>query len=278
MTVEVAREAEVYGWDWSATTHAGRDRVVNDLLDAVGTVVALPAGGLQGWTQSVEGYDGQGYKLATVYFGGRDDVHCVASSGAADAVRSEVTYDGEVKTSRVDTRVDSLVPFDDLRAVLIEAAGPRTKVVEMRSSVGGESTGRTVYLGSPTSAVRVRLYEKWLESPGQYEEGTSRVEVQLRPPSRAKVAVSKWSRAETFCASQLTRRLADALGSDLEVPASLQKSRGTPDLERTLAAMGEQYGKAYARWMRVSGGDVGVVLDHLSRTRENPALGAPGAR
>jgi len=163
----------------------------------------------------------------------------------------------------VDTRVDTLVPFDDLRGVCEAVAGMKARITYMESSQGGESTGRTIYVGSPSSAVRVRVYEKWLESPGQYVEGTNRVEVQLRPPSRAKEMVSGWTRAETFCASQLTRRLADELGTDVAHPGSLQKSRGTPDLEETMKAMGEQYGKAVERWLSVSGGDVDRVLDYL---------------
>jgi hypothetical protein len=139
----------------------------------------------------------------------------------------------------------------------------KARVTYMESRQAGESTGRTVYLGSPSSAVRVRVYEKWLESPGQYVEGTNRVEVQLRPPSRAKERVSSWTPAETFCASQLTRRLADQLGSEVARPGTLQKSRGTPDLEQTLEAMGSQYGKAVDRWLSVSGGDVDRVLDYL---------------
>jgi len=257
--------AEIYGWDWSSTTHDARDGVVGDLLSALGARVAVPGKGLQGWSQSVKAFDRGGYALGAVYFGGgRDDVHVISTSSAADAARgSVVRRDGGARTARVDTRVDTLVPFDDLRGVCEAVAGMKARITYMESSQGGESTGRTIYVGSPSSAVRVRVYEKWLESPGQYVEGTNRVEVQLRPPSRAKEMVSGWTRAETFCASQLTRRLADELGTDVAHPGSLQKSRGTPDLEETMKAMGEQYGKAVERWLSVSGGDVDRVLDYL---------------
>jgi DNA relaxase NicK len=170
--------------------------------------------------------------------------------------------------------VDTLAPFEDLRAVCLEAAGMKARVTYLESEQGGESLGRTLYVGAPTSAVRVRVYEKWLESPGQYVEGTNRVEVQLRPPSRAKGPVSAWTPAETFCASQLTRRLASELGLEVAHPGTLQKSRETPDLERTLEAMGTQYGKAVDRWLSLSGGDVGTVLDHLAQSAVRPVLEA----
>lgn len=254
-----------YGWDWSSTTHDARDGVVGDLLSALGTRVAVRGKGLQGWSQSVKAYDKGGYLLGSVYYGGgRDDVHVVSTSSAADAARRAVVRrDGAARTSRVDTRVDTLVTFDDLRGVCQAVAGMKARLTYMESSQGGESTGRTLYVGAPSSAVRVRVYEKWLESPGQYVEGTNRVEVQVRPPSRAKERVSSWTPAETFCASQLTRRLAHELRTEVAHPGTLQKSRGKPDLMETMVAMGEQYGPAVDRWLTYSGGDVGAIYDCL---------------
>lgn len=254
-----------FGWDWSATTHEGRDRVVNDLLTALGAEVALPGKGLQGWSSSVQAFDAEGYLRGSVYFGGgRPDVHVVSTSAVADQARRAVLdSDDSARTSRVDTRVDTLMPFDALRHVCEQVAGQKARLTYMESSQRGESLGRTLYVGAPSSAVRVRVYEKWRESPGQYLEGTNRVEVQLRPPSRAKGMVSAWSPAETFCASQLTRRLAHELAAEVAHPATLQKSRGTPDLERTLSAMAEQYGPAVERWLAVSGGDLDTVVGYL---------------
>lgn len=259
-----------YGWDWSATTHdaRGTDSTVKDmsadLISTLGGGFYVPGKGLQGWSQSVQVFDDEGFRLGSVYFGGdRTDVHVVSTSSAADIARPLVADKYGAKTSRVDTRVDTLMPFDELRAVCEDVAGPRTKVTYMESFVGGESSGRTLYVGAPSSDCRVRVYEKWLESPGQYEEGTNRVEVQLRPPSRGKGHVSRWPAVATFCASKLTRRLADALETEVVDPGSLQKSRGTPDLESTLEAMGTQYGKAVRRWLDLSQGDLGKVLEHL---------------
>jgi hypothetical protein len=253
-----------YGWDWSATTHEGYRGVVDDLLAALGAETVTIGKGLQGWSQSAVAFGAGGYKAGAVYFGGgRDDVHVVSTSQQADEARRAVVGIGEARTARVDTRVDTLLPFGELRSLCEAVAGPQTKVTYMESRIGDASAGRTLYVGSPSSSVRVRLYEKWLESPGLYVEGTNRVEVQLRPPSRAKAMVSTWGPGETFCASKLTRRLADALGSVVEHPGTLEKSRGTPDLERTLEAMGEQYGNAFRRWMDQSSGDLGKVLGYL---------------
>lgn len=260
--------ADVYGWDWTATTHDApedeRPALVRSALEALGGVHTLPGKGLQGWSRSLASFDCDGYALGTVYFGGRDDVHVVATSSAADVVRSDVLGAAPGKTSRVDTRVDTLVPFEDLERVLEDAADTYGSLItRVESSKRGVSQGRTVYLGAPSSAIRVRLYEKHLESPGQYVDGTNRVEVQLRPPSAMKGEVSRWSRVETFCASKVTAHLAVELGNDLAEPASLHIKRDTPTLEQSLAAMGKQYRRGVGRWLEVSGGDVSRVLEHL---------------
>lgn len=258
-----------YGWDWSATTHRlDNDQTVTHLLRLLDGATVLPGRGYQGWPMSLTSYDADGFKIGTVYFGGgRDDVHVIASSAAADVVRPSVAgY--EARTARVDTRVDTLLTWDACSTVLEHASDVYgSELVYYEKKRRGESLGRTIYLGAASSWVRVRLYEKWLESPGEYEPGTNRLEVQLRPPSRVKADVSSWDRAMTFCASKTTRTLAERLGADYAPKATLHVSRGTPDLERTLSVMGQQYGPAVERWLQLSGGDIGRVVEYLTTTQ-----------
>lgn len=262
-----------YGWDWSATTHEVKDdRTVEQLLRALGAVTYSPGKGLQGWSKSITAYDVAGFKLGAVYFGGgRPDAHVLSTSAAADAARRQVAGLFDARTARVDTRVDTLLPMPEIEALMREASltyGSLLTTIE--SERHGESCGRTLYLGAPSSAVRVRAYEKWLESPGQYVEGTNRVEVQLRPPSRVKGAVSAWTPAQTFCASKTTAELAAMLGADLAPKASLHVSRGTPDLVRTMKVMGDQYGPSYRKFMEWSGGDLGRILEFMEDTGPDP--------
>lgn len=254
-----------YGWDWSATTHDARDEVVIDLVRALGAHHVVPGKGLQGWSQSVKCYDAEGFALGAVYFGGgREDVHVLSTSSEADAARRAVVGMDRARTSRVDTRVDTLIPFERLVAVLEAAAETYgSRLIYMESKERGESLGRTLYLGAPSSIVRVRVYEKWLQAPGEYAEGTNRVEVQLRPQSKVKERVSQMGPAETFCASKTTRDLAERLGADFAPVTSVRLKRGTPDLEQSLEAMGEQYRNVVERWLNFSGGDLGKVIDYL---------------
>ena len=255
-----------YGWDWSATTHDAEEDSVYRMLEALGSVNTLRGKGLQGWSQSVKAFDREGYALGSIYFGGgRKDLHVVSTSSVAATSRPLVTGIGNARTARVDTRVDTLIPFEELEKILTAASATYgSRITYMESKAGGASLGKTLYLGAPGSRIRVRVYEKWLESPGQYLEGTNRVEVQLRPDSRAKAGVSAWDPAQTFCASRTTRDLAQRLG-DLDTPiVSVQKRRPTPTLEETLQAMGTQYGNAVQKWLEISGGDIGKVNDYLT--------------
>lgn len=262
-----AGSSGVFGWDWSQTTHLHAPDAVPTLLEALGSSYAVPGKGLQGWERSAQGFDEQGYAVGTVYFGGpRGDVHVRSTSGAAHNARHAVAGLYEAKTARVDTRVDTLKTFDELALILEDAANMYgTQIIRYESERNRQSTGRTIYLGAPTSAIRVRLYEKWLESPGEYVPGTNRVEVQLRPASRVKEVVSSWTPAETFCASRVTRALADQLAGDLVPTKTLHVARRAPDIERAIEAMGEQYSGAVHRYLEWSGGDIGTLMAYLLR-------------
>jgi hypothetical protein len=255
-----------YGWDWSATTHDASQGCVDTVLSRLGAKNVIPGKGLQGWTQSVKAFDGDGYALGSIYFGGgRDDIHVVSTSAVADKARPLVTDYANARTARVDTRVDTLLPWDQLEQVLSAAAETYgAQITFMESKERGVSKGRTLYLGAPSSRIRVRVYEKWLESPNEYAYGTNRVEVQLRPHSAVKGDVSSWTPGETFCASRTTRDLAERLGHSYMPEASLRINRKKPDLEQTLASMAKQYGNAVARFLEHTGGDIGRVMGMLT--------------
>jgi DNA relaxase NicK len=262
---------DFYGWDWSSTTHDASEGCVDVLLHRLGAKNVVPGKGLQGWSQSVKAFDGDGYALGSVYFGGgRDDVHVVSTSSVADRARPLVTDFGNAKTARVDTRVDTLLPWDQLADVLNAAAETYgSQITFMESKERGVSKGRTLYLGAPSSRIRVRVYEKHLESPGEYAFGTNRVEVQLRPHSAVKSAVSSWSPGETFCASRTTRDLAERLGHTFTPEATLRIKPKAPTLDETMQSMARQYGSAVARFLEHTGGDIGRVLSYLTDMDEH---------
>src|SRR4051794_40818094 len=92
-SADAGAEPAPYGWDWSATTHdaLGTEVTVSELVTSLlcclePQTVIRGGKGLQGWGESVDAFDVGGYRLGRVYFGGRSDVHVVATSAAADVV------------------------------------------------------------------------------------------------------------------------------------------------------------------------------------------------
>lgn len=253
-------------WDYSATTHPkGRGTgTVRDLYEALGSHSDEPGKGLQGWSDSLRCYDAGGDLVGTIYYGGREDVHCVVSGAVSDSARSAVSALRGASTSRVDTRLDTMLRYEDVAGLLQQTADTYgSKIITMQSSLRRKNLGRTMYLGAATSRLRVRLYEKHLESPAQYPEGLNRVEVQLRPDSKHKVKVSGWSRSQTFGASKTTRDLAALLGVHVTNAEPITTTSRVADLDRAMAAMGSQYGKTVRRFMERTGGDVNRLLSFL---------------
>lgn len=267
-------------WDYSATTHLLKSPTgVGALVKAIGSDSDILGPGLQGWKLGTKCYDARGDLLGTIYHGGREDVHVVLSGGVTDGLREAVLAVGGIggaRTARVDTRVDTLRTFEDLAGVLeICADRAGMQVITINNRVRGVNKGRTVYIGAASSRIRVRLYEKWLESPGEYVQGTNRVEVQLRPSSSSKSDVSGWDRTQTFACSPMTRRLADMLGLDEGSPVALQSGqKAAPDLDRAVLAMGRQYGKTVRGFMARTGGDVSSLLEYLAVSESSLAVAA----
>lgn len=93
------------------------------------------------------------------------------------------------------TRVDSCADFD-VPGAFEALLGPSTEVKKERRIMGGKAgdwddfpeKGRTLYLGSQSSPVRMRLYEKGLQPEYAHLErpNWARIEVQVRPSKDAK--------------------------------------------------------------------------------------------
>lgn len=102
--------------------------------------------------------------------------------------------------------------------------------------------GRTLYLGSKASAVRVRVYEKGRQLPAAGRPAWVRAEVQVRPGKAAKAAVSALSASELWGAARWSGELHERLTGDA-VPAARVVVWQEPDHERAYQALLHQYGR-----------------------------------
>jgi len=157
-------------------------------------------------------------------------------------------------------------------AALLE---PSIEVKKARKIMGGKAgdwddfpeKGRTLYLGSKSSPVRMRLYEKGLQPEYQHlnRPNWARIEVQVRPAKEAKTAFSDLSAMDVWGASRWTR---DIAGRVLEQHVDPHPAGSTYRLtaqETALRWMCKQYGAHLASLAQDLGGwdCVGLTLKEI---------------
>ena len=244
----------------SATIQEDSETVAEVLASALGAQLEV-ARGMLGYSLS-RVVKREGETLARVLYGGRNgNPHVITTSGAVDDVvpvlRAAWADDHQV------TRMDSAQDFDGAGAfarirgqLLARAESGRLSVTEMQSTRGGVLS-RTVYLGAPSSPVRVRLYEKGAMNLQNGDLTSSpdwvRLEIQVRPKGApARVAAATVDPVEAWGFSAWTRDLArDILSVDVDrVNMNLKRE---PDYARALLFLERQYSATLRKALVVEG-------------------------
>jgi DNA relaxase NicK len=131
--------------------------------------------------------------------------------------------------------------------------------------------GDTLYVGSQTSRVMIRLYEKGKEQrlTGAKRDLWWRAEVQLRPDTKAKQWAYSWSAGMVWGSSRITREFMAYLTGEKLVANNLQVSDMKKGLEDRAAWLVKQYGNLLKELVEETGSwaGVGVMLDRLSEAR-----------
>jgi hypothetical protein len=259
-------------FDWMQTTVHEDPKEIFDTLE--GTLGGeLEAGrGLNGYERSMT-VKREGETLAKVFYGGYNGWPNVLASGAAtDDVAPVVRAAWPVhEVTRMDSAQDFVSEggYDAVRSELVaihEKAGLSKREIE--STVQGVRS-RTIYLGSPSSRVQVRLYEKGMFEHqlgnADAESAWFRLEAQIRPtgPARAKAAEVDASEAWGF--SPWTRDLA-AVVMDLDVDRVTMQLKREPDYMRAMRALEQQYAATLKKALAVEGSwdAVGRLLGVIS--------------
>lgn len=172
------------------------------------------------------------------------------------------------------SRADSAIDFSggaDFYDYAHDWASDRFKGrVKMRQWIdeSGPQDARTFYLGSPSSEVVVRIYEKWLQDP-TYSAGTVRAEVQVRPEKRARKRYAGTASSDDLWGfSRFSRLLASELAS-VGAPAPPPRSARVSDLDRALDTVVRQYRRTFLEHLERLDGDVDAwSTDLLSRILE----------
>lgn len=220
----------------------------------------LEAGrGLNGYHRSQAVKRGGETLARVLYEGSNGPPHIIATGAASDDVVPVIRAawpDHEV--TRMDTAQDFSQDggYEQLAAVM-EAMSATTRLTLTKlESVRNGVRSRTVYLGAPSSRVRVRLYEKGRFEQQQGHEADShwfRLESQIRPTGKdARQLAAHIDPVEAWGMARWTRDLAStAMG--LEVEPITMRTRREPDYMRAIRNMARQYGPTLAKAVEVEG-------------------------
>lgn len=250
--------AKTARFDWYQSTvavHCPEDSgLVSALLRAWPLSDWKPAKNLNGYTHGGAIVRGD-QTLCHVCWGGQLGVNCKTTSDESPVLAAALAAFGK---QHLPTRIDSCIDwvdeglFDSLAAHLIEfAKGNRLALNQVGDWIRGE--GRTLYVGSESSPVRLVIYEKGYEQGGDAPRDWVRMEARIRPKREHRAMVAGWDASMVFNAQWLPDAL-QALGwDDLNERAAIGTVWRKSDAERARAALIKQYGGILAAWAEESG-------------------------
>lgn len=171
------------------------------------------------------------------------------------------------------TRVDSCVDFDEsgawdkLIGQIIQVKEQFGLRGEKRGDWDYPEDGRTQYLGAPSSAVRVRLYEKGKQPEYRHLERFNwvRLEAQVRPVKEARNVYSSVSASDVWGASGFTRDLCARVLHMAIKPCPAGTTWKLSKEDQALQWMCKQYGKALVNLANTCGGwkEAGLTLGEM---------------
>lgn len=195
--------------------------------------------------------DETGSEVGAISHGGRQgsrlmfEVKGQHSPKAAEALRTRFPH----RVTRADVCADFDAPgaFEALLATCIEVK----KAHRIIGDKAGDwddfpEKGRTQYLGSTSSPVRMRLYEKGLQPEYAHlnRPNWARIEVQVRPAKEAKESFASLSPIECWGASRWSREIAARVLQQHVDPHPAGTTYRLSDNETKLRWMCKQYGAA----------------------------------
>ena len=234
-----------------------------------------------------------GETIATVHYGGNHSngvptTHLISTGSQAETVAHLMrTSLPNHEVTRLDVCVDYMFP--NLFDLMIEPLLAIAKTSGVRPYRNGDwdsaTPARTLYLGSPSSRARLRVYEKGVQlmetgqyqpnqvlcfsesskSHGDYEKQRTaiaeeldirnwvRFELQLRPQGSNQRGIFAHATAEQcWGASPASRSLIEAIGGPTLKPMKLQHKKMS-DLDRKMHFMAKHYGSACREYVSKHG-------------------------
>lgn len=265
---------------------------VDDVLEAcmgLGVCVQIEhTKGRQGYSTVTRLVDAEGLVGQVLHGGSHAYPHAVFTSDGAQAgaelIRARFP---EHEVSRLDVREDfgDVGAFDLMLPALLSVAERHRVRVDTRGDHLLRMEARTVYLGAPSSAVRLRQYDKAAELRSKFAadpvrlatvpDNLTRLEAQVRPQtSQGRRQFASIEPLAVMGSSAWLREVWQAVGGmDLE-PVQVGKAWRQSDDDRAYAYMLSQYGGLIERRQAVHGSwaCMGEQLGHDLSARKTERL------
>ena len=212
--------------DWLSATTSMEPGLIAGRLRSVGASdvhAAMPH--TRGYTRCCDVINGAGDAICTIESGASHGRNLVVASGSQPNVhiRQVLAAVDDCLATRVDSAIDVEGDWDYYAHLAQKAAcTPRKGCPAVRSIQHIESpTGRTLYLGSPRSAIVVRVYEKsreqWAKGNGDFPEGIIRLELQWRPKGSDRRVAMTVRPSQMWGVSPWTTEIAHSILDDVHV-------------------------------------------------------------
>ena len=239
-------------------------------------------------TRAAKGYDSGaqfvvgGEVLYRLNFGGRNEEYgpnVLASGSSAEKLAKLLReHYPKHRVSRVDSCEDyhHKDVYDYLRKKALKIAKEqKVQAREIVKPLVESDDGRTLYIGSTTSPVSMRIYEKGKQL-GREEEWV-RAELQFRPTKQLKDIAAYLSPLETWAVAKWSHAVAQMMGHEKLKRVDAQIYQPS-DHERAYRFMLKQYSKVlhamkgtHGSWETV-GAQIGHDLAHLDEQPEKIVL------
>ena len=236
-------------WDWySPTLSVGPDEVLGE-LSSLGE--PRPCRALYSYERGMEFFRPDGESVCRAFWGGVNgerSVHVQCSGSlTGQVVRLIRATWPEHRVARADACADWCEV--GVWRPLLKAVLRVRKEFGLASGLDGDwitrQGGRTIYLGSPKSYVRARLYEKGKQLGA--DPGWVRLEAQVRPSGEGKANLASVEPGALFAVTPWARALADRVGIPELEAVRIRDPKQPSDDDRAFEYMLRQYGKLLRR-------------------------------
>ena len=214
--------------------------------------------------------------ICTVQWGGvNPDPNITATGDNAPMVRAIIMAKFPTgRISRVDSAFDSMSGTENFlwATAWAEDRAKRAGINTTWIRNSDPSKGDTLYIGSKSSRVQIRIYEKGKQMG--YKAGEWwRAEVQLRPDTKGKERAYHESAGALWAASRVTRDLWAFLGGEKLVASGFQEKNEVKDLDTRAAHLVKQYGNLLKELLEEKANGSAVELVHYLDTISEQTTG-----